>query len=386
MRASEVSLGHTLAEIPHFQVCGRRCEINTRNRAFVHLGVKSSLGRGFKRVFESFYPCFRVARDGEAYSHSQFQTWYDNDSTWWEEAWPLDHSGTPLTRLLKRSGCEMLGSELQSQPPLSEDHAVQMSEQSAMSACVVSHTVADVEVIEECCHVDKAASVDAGDSSTIVDLMWADFIERRIALESRSESASPAALEFDSPGDSSNFSAITWASCDDANSVLSDAAWTTYLHKPWEPSKVHLITFTRSPPSLFSALHKGRELECVRVTAAEYGQSCRLPSGTSIFVYPKHYEGVKELASGLGLLPYHAVVCEAFLPLVYAEIAKLRSKDNVRIRKLQKMALVDSSDEVIFCFLRQTFMHTFDSREITSAQGTQSTSQVHGIPNHRRSV
>merc|ERR1712232_1467047 len=250
------------------------------------------------------------------------------------------------------------------------------------AACVESHTAAIAEVIEECCHVDTAATVDARESSIIADLMWADFIERRIALEFHSESPPQAALDFGSPGDFLNFSASTWVSCDDTNSVLSDAAWITYPHKPWEPSKVHLITFTRSPPSLFSALHKGRELDCVRVTASQHGQSCRLPSGASIFVYPQHYEGVKKLTSGLGLLPYHAIVCEAFLPLVYAEIAKLRSKDNVRIRKLQKVALVDSSDEVI-CFLQQTFMHTSDSREITSVEGAQSTSQARGIPNPR---
>ena len=34
--------------------------------------------------------------------------------TWWEEAWPCDHSGTPMTCLLAHSGCEMLGWDVQS--------------------------------------------------------------------------------------------------------------------------------------------------------------------------------------------------------------------------------------------------------------------------------
>jgi len=200
--------------------------------------------------------------------------------------------------------------------------------------------------------------------------MWADLIERRIALELHPETTSQDSLESDNSGHSSNASTIAWTNVDDADSALDDSVWTSNFDRSWEPSKIHLITFTRSPASLCTALHKGRELECVRVTAAEYGQSCRLPSGTSIFVHPQHYEGIKKLASALGLLPYHAIVSEAFLPMVYEEIAKLRSKDNVRIRRLQKMALVDSNDAVI-CFLQQTFMHTSDNKD------------THGIPNPR---
>merc|ERR1712217_20633 len=128
-----------------------------------------------------------------------------------------------------------------------------------MSAGIVSHIAAVSEVIEECCHIDTPTRVDAGEGSAIVDLMWADFIERRIALESRSESKQQVITEVENLLNSSNSSAITWTACDSATSDLSSSVWTKYLKEPWEASKIHLITFTRSPPSLYIALQKGRE-------------------------------------------------------------------------------------------------------------------------------
>lgn len=369
-RMSSLRISQTLAGVS-WRVRGCRFEIVEPNADW-------KLSNRVKRcdeIFKSFRRYFRLARDGAAYTYAEFQELYGDDSSWWEEAWPVARSAIPLEHLFVQCthDCKISQSRLQ----------VSRFERTTSHVDPLITSVSDV--IEECYHIDSETKLDAEVDGIIADVMWADFIERRISLGNRSTIYPSTCPVIDDASTYLNCSTVIWSDCEDCQSYLQDSEWSDHVDKPWDYNMIHLITFTRSPGSLSNVLHKGRELESVRVTAAEYGQSCRLPSGTSIFVHPQHYECMMKLASALQLLPYHAVVCEAFLPLVKAEIAKLRSKENVRIRKLQKMALVDSNDESI-CFVQQTFMCMVNSDKFASSHTTQSFSQAVGVPNHRHSV
>merc|ERR1712232_1171300 len=108
-------------------------------------------------------------------------------------------------------------------------------------------------------------------------------------------------------------------------------------------ARIHLLSSTRAGDELRRALQEGRELEQVRTAAAEHGQTCYLKnSGASIFVYPNEYASILSRINRCALKPHHVIVSEAFLPLVYNEIAQIPSRSNIKPRSLKTLALIDN--------------------------------------------
>jgi hypothetical protein len=147
--------------------------------------------------------------------------------------------------------------------------------------------------------------------------------------------------------------------------------------------RIYIVGFTRSGAALKCALHRGRELEEVRRVAGEHGQSCLFKSGTSIFVYPDQYVPILSVITRCRLKPHHVVVSEAFLPLLYDEIAKFPSRANVRPNLLKTTALIDGDTSENICFVERTFLNAAPHQYRRLDSVTQSTSQAHGVPDVR---
>merc|ERR1712232_922547 len=115
---------------------------------------------------------------------------------------------------------------------------------------------------------------------------------------------------------------------------------------------------TRCGKELRKALDTGDELETVRAAAKEAGHECHLRSGARIFVYPEQYRSILAVLPDTELRAHHVVICEAFLPLLYKDIAKIPSKCNVRPSQEKLFALVDHSSAETVCVVVRTFCST----------------------------
>jgi len=143
-----------------------------------------------------------------------------------------------------------------------------------------------------------------------------------------------------------------------------------------------LLKFSRCGKPLMDALHRGRELEQVREVAAQAGHSCLLKSGASIFVYPQQYKSIIQVIDEQTLRPHHVIVSEPFLPLIYCETSKLRSKDNMR-PKAFPYAIVSGDDDGPIYTLEATFLSEPHQLHAPGST-TQSESQAHRVANPRR--
>lgn len=206
--------------------------------------------------------------------------------------------------------------------------------------------------------------------------MWAQLVERLIlAGEHLPQLASSNAGAV--PGEATSNAA--WTEDHESASVAVGAA-AAAQRSPFGET-IYLLRCTRGGRQLHGALDQGRALEHVRDTAASFGQSCRLPAGAHIFVYPEQYEGVLASIRSHELRPHHVVVNEAFLPLVRSDLAALPSRANVRPGSLQPLAIVGGAGDVFV--VERTFINTSSDRHQNGDAATQSTSQIRHIANPR---
>ena len=122
---------------------------------------------------------------------------------------------------------------------------------------------------------------------------------------------------------------------------------------------VYLLGFRKCGGVLMSILHEGRELEQVRMAAAERQQSCKLPSGASIFVYPSQYDAMRRILERCQLRPHNVVISEAFIPLLKIELASIRRRSRreskVKCTSKQVIALVSHDDTDVLVVSRTFF-------------------------------
>lgn len=111
---------------------------------------------------------------------------------------------------------------------------------------------------------------------------------------------------------------------------------------------MYLLQFNRCGGILMQMLHEGRELEQVRMAAAERRQNCKLPSGASIFVYPGQYAATRSIIDNCELRPHHVVIAQVFLPLLKTELASIACRSKVKCRSRKVLALIsDDGSEVL---------------------------------------
>merc|ERR1712232_438770 len=97
-----------------------------------------------------------------------------------------------------------------------------------------------------------------------------------------------------------------------------------------EYEHVYLLTVSRNPKELHKCLHEGPELETIRASLKQAGHASLLSgSGAGVFVAPNHYEAVRSLLERKELRPYHVVVSETFIELVYEAIRAIPSRRDV---------------------------------------------------------
>ena len=108
-----------------------------------------------------------------------------------------------------------------------------------------------------------------------------------------------------------------------------------------------------------SILHEGRELEQVRMAAAERQQNCKLSSGASIFAYPSQYDAMRRILERCQLRPHDVVISEAVIPLLKIKLASIRRRSRreskVTCTSKQVIALVSHDDTDVLVVSRTFF-------------------------------
>jgi len=226
-------------------------------------------------------------------------------------------------------------------------------------------------VIHDCEHGEAPAVEDPSDE-IVLDVMWAQVVERHILAGDHLLHAEEVAAAAP-PRDTSAAASSHGHAASGVPGPRSAVGETVYL-----------LQCTRGGGKLHSALDHGRALDSVRTTAASFGQSWALGSGTRgsgarIFVHPDQYDEVLRTLSLHKLRPHHVIVSEAFLPLVYEDLTALPSKANIRKRFLQPLALVTAAGDVVP--VQRTFLHSSPNRNCETA--TQSDSQAWHLANPR---
>lgn len=233
---------------------------------------------------------------------------------------------------------------------------------------------ASSQVIQYCVHSEPPVAPDSGGDAAIVEELWAQNVENRIA---QGQLASATDLEINQPQ-----AELSWVE-DTSDMPASEHLW------KWQPAescdaydKIFVVRFSRSARDIFPAkLHTGQELETVRAAAAQHCQSCTLKSGASIFVYPSQYDSIVPVLKDYTLRSHHVVVAEAFLPLIYHEVINIPSKSNVKPIDWKLAALADDED---VCVVERSFLNSAPHRHARAEDVTQSTSEIHHCPNARR--
>lgn len=235
-------------------------------------------------------------------------------------------------------------------------------------------------VVEIVRHAEPATAIEPAEASLLVQEQQASW------LLYNADAISDTMLEGIVSGNNRSATSVVDDSAHDASSIDHGLANHGRLEevetRPWDfGDAIHIVSFSRSGELLMQSLHKGRGLEPLRQAAAQRGQECRLESGASIFVYPDHYEAVCLLLKKYRLQPHHAVVAEAFLPLLYDEIGELPCRAKVKVRSSSWMAMLSHDCKTIVT-VEHTFMWARSARMQEEA-ATASTSQWRGFMNHR---
>lgn len=262
----------------------------------------------------------------------------------------------------------ILGHVLASQPP-------------TLAELVVHHGHVEICAIDqECVHHDIPVAADPTDA-VIADLLWTTAVEHRI------RGGGPAELLEASPSSSKHD--VAWIEADTASSFLADGWHEPVPRRSDCGETVFIVKFNRCGEELRSVLHNGPELEPVRASATTAGHSCSLKSGASMFLYPEQYPGILAVLPDVDLRPHHVVVSEAFLPLLFAEIAAIPSKRKMRPSSIMPYAIVEGDSAEVVCKVERTFMCGQPRQLAMPSSVTQSTSEA--PPNHvlnvrRRSI
>lgn len=233
--------------------------------------------------------------------------------------------------------------------------------------------LSDICVIEECTHSEPPAVPDEVTDEIIANLMWAQTVEQQILAGMHEPSLMlEAAVSPSIEGPAST------ASLD--GSIFAEVS----MHRPTEfGDKICLVKVTRSGGSLENALHNGHDLEEVRAVASDRQQSCKLPSGASIFVYPNQYHAILAAIDHLSLRPHHVVIADAFVPSLLNAIATIPCRNKVKVSKLEPVAWIDDHGLEI-AVVERTFLNVKSTCLEKCEAVTQSTSQARNVPNHRR--
>lgn len=230
-----------------------------------------------------------------------------------------------------------------------------------------------LQVLQEVNHNEPAQHIDQEVARAALQLesdeAWAQQVEQHISRGEhlKADAALQVSCEWTEVSTSERGSDVEiW------NSRPSDFGETIYI-----------LGFTRCGAQLKQALQEGRELEDIRIAADNHGQSCLLKSGAGIFVYPNQYQPILSVLGQSRLKPHQVIVSEAFLPLVYREVAKLPSRANIRPCSLKTIALIDGDTSEYICVVERTFFNAAPHQRCDVDAVTQSTSQAHGVQNPR---
>jgi len=150
-------------------------------------------------------------------------------------------------------------------------------------------------------HPDEAAVIHPHEAALIASFVEADFVERNI---------------------NANVESLLTIEGSDATESFAELP---------EREPIHILRLTRNPKQCEERLQNGPELEVVRASLSEAGYSSRLPSGAAIFVNPQEYAATMQVIARHTLRPYHIVVSEVFMPLVFEAITSLPCRSKVRV-------------------------------------------------------
>jgi hypothetical protein len=224
------------------------------------------------------------------------------------------------------------------------------------------------EVIQVCMHDELAAAPDPTDDGIIADVMWSTHVENN-----RYEHASMNVTGVSTQ----SAHAYEWLESD-VSSLFQACSWNENAARPSEYGAViFVVKFNRVGQQLRAVLHEGPELETVRAAAKAAGHSCEhARSGASVFLYPAQYPSVLAVLAGVQLRPHHVVISEAFLPLLMSEISAIPSKQKMRPRSWQTLALVDGENDESMCVVEHGFYNSTPHLFYTPDSVTQSTSEA----------
>jgi len=196
-------------------------------------------------------------------------------------------------------------------------------------------------------HVEPPAIIDEHEAAQVVAVQHAGFVERNLGVDGN----------FEEPEPEVNIS---------------------------EFEKIYLLTFTRHPREFERTLHEGRELEQVRAEMVENGLSPRLPSGAAIFVIPEQYQHALGVVAPLVLKHRHVIVSESCAPLVLEAVGALASRLKVKLRSMDILAYVSSTEEADVFQVENTFLNAAPRVLRNPWSVVQSTGPAHGALNPRR--
>jgi len=188
-------------------------------------------------------------------------------------------------------------------------------------------------VIQDIQHSDEAAAVDPVEAATVVATQWAQQVELNLGAD---------------------------------------------VHTPNLLVKLVLLSFTRHPVELHTALLEGPELQSCREQMKEH--PCKLDCGALVFVEPFQYTIAIDAAirhEGR-LAVHHVITSERFEPNIMQAVRGLKSRLNVRVRSKQTI-FEPHAVEVV-----RTFLNVPERALRSIASVTHSTtSDAYGFPNPR---
>lgn len=239
---------------------------------------------------------------------------------------------------------------------------------------------ADIPVIQACTHSEPPIAPDPITDEIIMNVIWAQRVEQKILAGMHYPSHSGESI--------ANVASEQWRLLDvedpDSMGSLDGSLFgeESMCRSTEFGDRIYLVKVTRSGENLTNALHNGRDLEEVRAAAFDMRQSCKLPSGASIFVYPNQYQTIRSAISQFSLRPHHVLVAEAFLPLLLNAVASIPCRRKVKVSNSEPIAWVDDQGFEV-AVVERTFLNVRSTCLNNVDDVTRSTSQARYIANPR---